>query len=466
MGGRHDVAGQARLAAASALRAADVLVLALAPGVAQAAVGAGASLTFPSSVTVGQTGVPASVTVQNLNSGEESSFTNSVCNPGDGSPPCASPENGIVVVPSCGQLTAGQCDFAGADPGVFQVSTTGTGQVGSACAGTVFDVTVFNAATGAVRFTPMVPGAHVTLTGLSASCTIGFTFNVLKSPTIDLLPAPGTQTGQSTKHTQCLTPCQPTDLSAVGGGSSSTTVNRAQPAMATQASSNVALGAGTLTDTAALTGRVNPSGDSVTFTLYGPDDTTCTGAPVFTSSLRPITSGSATSAGFTPSTAGVYRWKASYSGDANNLPVAGACNDAHESTAVTPAATTIATTASANIVLGGTISDTATVSGRVSAQPGATVQFRLYAPGDGTCTGTPVFSPAVSQPVASGPVSSPPFTPVSAGTYRWVASYSGDANNAPVTGACNAASETVSVTPASRRSRRPLRRASCSGPGP
>jgi uncharacterized repeat protein (TIGR01451 family) len=108
---------------------------------------------------------------------------------------------------------------------------------------------------------------------------------------------------------------------------------------------------------------------------------------------------------------------------------------------------TIATTASPNITLGaGSLTDTAVVSGRVSPQAGATVTFRLFGPDDATCTGTPAFSPApVPYPVADGPVTSPPFTPTQLGTYRWIASYSGDANNAAVTGACNDANENVTV---------------------
>ena len=38
-------------------------------------------------------------------------------------------------------------------------------------------------------------------------------------------------------------------------------------------------------------------------------------------------------------------------------------------------------------------------------------------------------------------MNSNPFTPTLAGTYRWIASYSGDANNAPVAGKCNDAGE-------------------------
>ena len=44
--------------------------------------------------------------------------------------------------------------------------------------------------------------------------------------------------------------------------------------------------------------------------------------------------GAAASEPFTPKQGGVYRWRAFYSGDANNNPVAGACNAANESTLV------------------------------------------------------------------------------------------------------------------------------------
>jgi hypothetical protein len=43
-------------------------------------------------------------------------------------------------------------------------------------------------------------------------------------------------------------------------------------------------------------------------------------------------------------------------------------------------------------------------------------------------------------------VTSGAFTPAAAGTYRWIASYSGDANNAPTTAPCNAPTENVVVS--------------------
>lgn len=43
-------------------------------------------------------------------------------------------------------------------------------------------------------------------------------------------------------------------------------------------------------------------------------------------------------------------------------------------------------------------------------------------------------------------VSTPSYTPLAEGTYRWIASYSGDANNNAVSGACDDAGESVVVT--------------------
>jgi len=224
------------------------------------------------------------------------------------------------------------------------------------------------------------------------------------------------------------------------------------PTITTTASPTITVGAGSLTDTATVDGRVSPGPGAIDFRLYGPNDATCAGTPIF-QSLNvpyPIAGGPVTSAAFTPTQAGTFRWIASYSGDVNNTPIAGACNDANENAVVAAAATsTIGTTASPNLTLGaGSLSDTAVVSGRVNPQPGATIDFRLYGPNDATCTGTPIFQSLVPYPVAGGPVTSAAFTPTQAGTYRWIASYSGDVNNAPVAGVCNAGSANVVVNPA------------------
>lgn len=224
----------------------------------------------------------------------------------------------------------------------------------------------------------------------------------------------------------------------------------ATPSIATTASATITLGSGTLFDTAVVSGRANPqAGETVTFRLYGPNDSACSSAAVFSSTVNyPVAGGPASSAAFTPTSAGTYRWRATFNGDANNAAVAGACNDANESTVVLRANPTISSTASPNVALGGgDLTDTAVVSGRVNPQAGATVTFVLYRAGDSTCASTPAFSPpAVDYPVSGGPVTSPAYTPTSPGTYRWIATYSGDGNNNPVAGTCGDATETTVVS--------------------
>ena len=55
--------------------------------------------------------------------------------------------------------------------------------------------------------------------------------------------------------------------------------------------------------------------------------------------------GTYSSGNYTPTAVGTYYWIASYSGDANNSPAAGACGDAGESSVVSKIQPQIATTA-------------------------------------------------------------------------------------------------------------------------
>ena len=186
------------------------------------------------------------------------------------------------------------------------------------------------------------------------------------------------------------------------------------------------------------------AGATVTFNLYGPADPTGVGATVFTST---VSIGATVSSGsFTPTLAGTYHWIASYSGDANNAAVAGTCGNAGETSVVTPAAPSISTTAVTPVTVNSPISDSATVSG-VLPLAGATVTFNLYGPADPTCGGRDgLYVDGADRRVNT--VSSGSFTPTLAGTYHWIASYSGDANNAAVAGTCGNAGETSVVTPA------------------
>ncbi|MEV0457686.1 choice-of-anchor A family protein [Catellatospora methionotrophica] len=224
----------------------------------------------------------------------------------------------------------------------------------------------------------------------------------------------------------------------------SVVVNTGQvtPTLSTDASDDVTLG-GQVSDTATLAGGTAPTG-SITFNLYGPNDATCSNDPAFTATV-PVNGNAAYPSGpFTPTQAGTYRWIASYSGDAGNAAVAGACNDAGESVVVNPAVVTptLSTDASGNVPLGGQVNDVATLAG--GQNPTGTITFNLYGPENATCAGQPVFTTQV-QVTGNAAYPSAQFTPTLIGTYRWIASYSGDANNAAVTGACNDDNESVTV---------------------
>ena len=143
---------------------------------------------------------------------------------------------------------------------------------------------------------------------------------------------------------------------------------------------------------------------------------------------------------------GTYRFVASYEGDPDNAAVSTACGDPVQTLTVAPAHSALATTASPTVGVGGALSDAARLTHVVA--PGGSITFSLFRPGDETCAGPPVASSTV--PVTStrtdARASSSEYTATAAGTYRWIASYSGDARNLPVSGACGDLGESVTVT--------------------
>ena len=201
-----------------------------------------------------------------------------------------------------------------------------------------------------------------------------------------------------------------------------------------------------IADSATLSGATADAGGSIVFKAYGPNDGTCSNAAAFTSAPVAVSgNGTYGPVSFTPDIAGTYHWIATYSGDAKNIGSAGDCGDTGENDTVTKVDPTIATQASAAVTVGGDISDTATVSGGHS--PTGTVSFALYGPNDATCAGGAIFTSA-NRPLNGSTATSAAFTTTQAGTYRWIATYNGDANNNAVSGSCNDANESVVVNPA------------------
>jgi hypothetical protein len=217
-------------------------------------------------------------------------------------------------------------------------------------------------------------------------------------------------------------------------GSEEVSVTLANPSIRTVPSGTVGMG-GSVYDRAILSGGANPSG-TITFDLFGPSNSTCAGTAIDTDT-EPVSGGSATSISFVVNAAGTYNWEASYSGDTNNDPVSSPCSS--ETVSVTKATPTITTQTSGLTIIGNPISDTAFVSG--GFDPTGSVTFTLYGPADPTCKHAVVST--TSGDLSGGEATSGSVL-VGAGTYEWVATYTGDSNNNVVSSPCGSESQVVS----------------------
>ena len=214
------------------------------------------------------------------------------------------------------------------------------------------------------------------------------------------------------------------------------TTTQAKPSIPTTPSGGGPVGTA-IHDTASVTGGYSPTG-TVTFNLYGPGGTACEGGVIFTDSeALGVASGT-----YTTAAVGTYRWTATYNGDANNLTATSGCQD--EQVTTTKAEGTIATVAAgANLVSGtaGLVGDSASFSG--AFHPTGNVVFTLYNSDCSLSTGITGSGAISSAGTASF---SSAWTPAAAGTYRWKATYAGDANNAAFATGCQDANEQVTVS--------------------
>ncbi len=228
----------------------------------------------------------------------------------------------------------------------------------------------------------------------------------------------------------------------------------ASPSIGTTVSESTGGTGDSISDSATLSGTSNLLGTgSVTFYLYAPG-ATChndgSGTTVYqhVASSTVATNGPFASGSFGPPlVAGTYQWVAVFSGDANNATASSGCgNEPVKITASPSIGTTVSESTGGT---GDSISDSATLSGTSNLLGTGSVTFYLYAPG-ATChndgSGTTVYQHVASSTVATnGPFASGSFgPPLVAGTYQWVAVFSGDANNATASSGCG--NEPVKIT--------------------
>jgi hypothetical protein len=203
----------------------------------------------------------------------------------------------------------------------------------------------------------------------------------------------------------------------------------AHPSIATTLSATTIEVGGTVHDSATLTGATANAGGTVTYTVY--TNSACSqGAQ--SAGTKTVTSGVVPDSDpITFDSAGDYYWQAVYSGDPNNDGATSACTSEH--LVVTKKSPSIATTLSATtIIIGGTVHDSATLTG-ATATAGGTVTYTVYT--DSGCSQG--AQDAGTKTVTNGSVpDSDPITFNTAGDFYWQAVYSGDANNNGATSVC------------------------------
>jgi hypothetical protein len=225
------------------------------------------------------------------------------------------------------------------------------------------------------------------------------------------------------------------------------TVAKASPTLPTTPSPTSGAFGAILNDSATVTGGYNPTG-SVTFSLWDPDQATCTGTARYTETV-PLSSGSATTTNttFLTDKAGTWNWTASYGGDTNNnTAISGCDSEAVVIGKVTPTSTTAPT---AKVIPNDSIS----LSGLQCANgvTCGTVTFKLFQD-SATCAEASLQKTSSAINVVGGTDTySTSFTDeyeVSVdSTFYWRVTYSGDSNNNGFTTDCTAESIAINITP-------------------
>ena len=211
-------------------------------------------------------------------------------------------------------------------------SGTGSGVVGSTLlSDTAVLIGGYNISAGSITFALTAPDGS---TAKTETVNVAAGTSTYTTPTAVLATEVGTYTWSASYTGDGL------NNGAIDGGTNeSVDVLPAGPSIVTTPNPTVVTigsSCGALTDTATLSGGVNPSG-SITFTLYAPGNNT----PVDTETVTVHGDGTyATPHGYTlpngSPTPGAYQWDATYNGDGNNSKATDANNAWEQVQVVTP----------------------------------------------------------------------------------------------------------------------------------
>ena len=307
---------------------------------------------------------------------------------------------------------------------VTNASTTGGDVVGT---GTTCDSATLSGSfkgTGTITFSLTAPDTTTAQVGNPVTVTGD---NTYQSPSCPLLTEVGTYTWHAIYSGDTLN-----NGAEDNGANESVTSIPASPTLVTNATTTGGgvVGTGTTCDSATLSGSFKGTG-TITFSLTAPDTTTAqVGNPVTVTGDNTYQSPSCPLL----TEVGTYTWHAIYSGDTlNNGAEDNGANESVTSIPTTPSIITTQDPASGST--GDTYKDKATLSGTFQQDGSGSITWTLYPNSD--CSGTPLGTDTVTGVDADGNFETPNGVTVNAaGTYYWVAHFSGDANNGSATSGC------------------------------
>jgi len=277
--------------------------------------------------------------------------------------------------------------------GGYQIGGTVTYQyfVGASCSGTGTSV-----------------GPPVTVTNGAVPDSVGQSFSSASSYSWNAVYSGDSNNNGTTS------PCEPL------------TVNKTSPTILTSLSLTSIQVDQSVTDSASLTSAYR-AGGTVSYTVFANGVCTAPGNVVSVVSVTNNQIQDSRSVLFNAT--GTFSFSASYSGDANNNGALSSC----EPLPVNPVGVSITTTLSATTIgVGGSASDSATLSGETASASGNVV-YNYFA--NGNCAAPAIVVSTVT--VSNGVVPNSALQNFnSAGTYSWNALYGGDSNNNRATSGC------------------------------
>ena len=264
---------------------APLSLVALLPGVAQAGVGASAVPSFPPVVTVGASGLEASIELRNTNTDDNAADINTVCNAGDPAP-CPVGARGIVLTrpaPRRALTRRARASTRACSPSRPPRPAHPARRARTRCS-------TSRSADAGERHRPLHPARRPRdAAGLGRG--VPDRLHLQRGQGAHGRPEPG-RAGHPDRPGGGERPAQ----RGAPRLRARHERRRHRPARDGRGSRPAASGTveagGQLTDTATVTGLVSPvPGATVDFRLYGPDDANCSRPPVFESLGRPVAAG-------------------------------------------------------------------------------------------------------------------------------------------------------------------------------